>query len=155
MDHLNIEFLEEYKRLDKLCREIYDSDKGVTSYIEDMKKHSALGMHYVRTWDEDLKALIHIRDLRNKLKHELGTMNYTMCNDADIDLVVNFYARIIKQSDPLSTLNKISIALPEQKTDTKQKYSNSNTNANTSELLPTILIGILFVILGLLISFYL
>ena len=37
---LNNEFIEEYKRLDRLCRGIYNSDKGITNYIDDMRSSS-------------------------------------------------------------------------------------------------------------------
>ena len=33
-----MEFQEEYKRLDRLCKETLQSEQGVTQYIEQMKK---------------------------------------------------------------------------------------------------------------------
>lgn len=38
MRDLNIEFQEQYKRLDRLCRDMYSSsDSGVSAYIRDME----------------------------------------------------------------------------------------------------------------------
>ena len=31
-------FMESYKRLDKICKEMYEVDKGVTAYIDDMEE---------------------------------------------------------------------------------------------------------------------
>ena len=36
--HLVIEFQEEYKRLDKLCKDIFYSEEGVSEYIRQMEK---------------------------------------------------------------------------------------------------------------------
>ena len=37
MRELNIEFQEQCKRLNKLCREMYSSKEGVSAYIQDME----------------------------------------------------------------------------------------------------------------------
>lgn len=106
MDYLNIEFLEEYKRLDKLCRDIYCSNKGVSNYIEEMKSMSACGQHTVNNWAADLRQLIYIRNIRNQLAHDIDTMDCATCTDADIDWISNFHSRILNQTDPLSILHK-------------------------------------------------
>ena len=53
MDQQNVTFLETYKRLDKLCQELYDDNKGVTSYIDDLKQKSAIGRRRIPGWDHD------------------------------------------------------------------------------------------------------
>lgn len=51
-------FIDSYKRLAKLCNEIYGDIHGVKAYIEEMN-NTPLGAHYVPGWDEDLKNLKH------------------------------------------------------------------------------------------------
>ena len=38
MTNLNNDFMESYKHLDKICKEIFNSEKGVTTYIDTMKE---------------------------------------------------------------------------------------------------------------------
>lgn len=38
MSKLNDAFMESYKHLDKICREIFNSDKGITTYIDTMQE---------------------------------------------------------------------------------------------------------------------
>ena len=37
MDNLNYIFFEEFKRLDKLCGELYADQHGISKYIDDMR----------------------------------------------------------------------------------------------------------------------
>lgn len=37
MTQLNDEFMEAYKQLDKICKEMYENEKGVTTYIDEME----------------------------------------------------------------------------------------------------------------------
>lgn len=106
MNNLNYEFLEEYKRLDKLCREMYLSEKGVTAYIDDMKTVLSYERRSVKNWDADLNKLIELRHVRNQLSHEIGTLKNTMCSQEDVLWLKNFYNRVISQTDPLSIYNK-------------------------------------------------
>lgn len=71
---LNNEFIEEYKRLDRLCRGIYNSDKGITNYIDDMSSSSGLGAGGVVGWNDDFQNLKRLRHIRNSLTHDVGTM---------------------------------------------------------------------------------
>jgi len=102
---LNNLFLEEYKKLDKLCREMYSSEKGVTAYIDDMKSILSYESRNIPNWDVDLKKLIELRHIRNQLSHEVGTFNSAMCSQADIYWLRDFYNRIMSQDDPLSIYN--------------------------------------------------
>ena len=53
-------FIDSYKRLEKLCSEIYNDNHGVSSYIDEMI-NTPIGARYVPGWDEDLKQLKHYR----------------------------------------------------------------------------------------------
>ena len=105
MENLNVTFFEEFKRLDKICREIYGvSQGGVTNYIEDMKSVSAFESKEIPSWDSDLKFLIKMRHIRNQLSHGIDTMNLPMCGQSDILWLKDFYNRILEQSDPIALL---------------------------------------------------
>ena len=104
MSKLNDEFLEAFKRLDKVCREMYMADKGVTSYINDMENVSQFEALSIANWDTDLRRLKQLRHLRNQLSHEVETLNKDMCTQNDIDWLRSFYKRIFNQSDPLALL---------------------------------------------------
>lgn len=105
MSKLNDEFLEAFKRLDKVCREMYMADKGVTSYINDMENVSQFEALSIANWDTDLRRLKQLRHLRNQLSHEVGTLNEDMCTQNDMDWLRSFYKRIFNQTDPLALLH--------------------------------------------------
>ena len=45
-------FIDSYKRLEKLCSEIYNDNHGVSSYIDEMI-NTPIGARYVPGWDDD------------------------------------------------------------------------------------------------------
>lgn len=57
MSNLNYIFFEEFKHLEKLCREIYQSNSGVSDYINDMENVSAKDYRNIKDWERDLKQL--------------------------------------------------------------------------------------------------
>lgn len=103
---LNIEFQEEYKRLDRLCKDYLSSTEGVSEYIRQMESTQLSNRRYVHTWENDYKQLRHIRWIRNQLAHEVGTLNSNICTKEDLDWVKNFYNRIITGSDPFTIIRK-------------------------------------------------
>ena len=50
-------FIDSYKRLEKLCSEIYNDNHGITSYIDEMIRNP-IGSRFVPGWDEDFKRLM-------------------------------------------------------------------------------------------------
>lgn len=125
MYNLNDTFLEEFKRLDKLCKEMYQSDKGITSYIEDMKHVSPYESRCIPNWDFDLKQLTNLRHLRNRLTHDVGTLNINMCTQSDINWLHSFYGRIFNQTDPIALLCR-----------NKREQSKQVTNLPTLHQIP-------------------
>ena len=100
---LNLEFQEEYKRLDRLCKE------GVSEYIRQMESTPPYNRRYVFTWEDDYKQLKHIRWVRNQLAHEVGTLNSDICTEYDLDWVQSFYNRIMNGNDPFTVMRKARI----------------------------------------------
>ncbi len=120
---MNYVFFEEYKHLEKLCREMYDSYEGVTSYIDDMKKVSFRDYSNIPNWRTDLEQLHRLRHIRNNLAHTEGAFYEQNCTQEDVDWVKDFYRRIMAQSDPLSVLKKNSVI---NKMAPKQNYNVQN-----------------------------
>ncbi|HAY73653.1 MAG TPA: hypothetical protein DCY31_07400 [Ruminococcaceae bacterium] len=97
-------FFEKYKRLDKLCSEIYDNPKGISSYIADMEENEYIGQKIIGSWRATYKSLKHVRRLRNRIAHDENTLD--ICTSDDIDFVTDFYNQIFSSIDPISQLEK-------------------------------------------------
>jgi len=160
MTELNILFLEEYKNLDRLCQDLYQSMNGVTSYIDHMKNTSSSGQYIVPNWDADLKTLIHLRHVRNQLSHNIGTLYTSLCTQEDIDWLIDFRMRILNTSDPLALLAKkkqYTKKLPAEAPSQPTSFSeNKSPNARTILLILAVVfvfllnIGLLAYIIALL-----
>ena len=64
MTELEIDFFEEYKSVDNICRDMYQSQQGVTEYISQMETMNCQGSRRVVNWNEKYKKLKHLRWLR-------------------------------------------------------------------------------------------
>ena len=95
-------FFEEYKRLDKLCSDMYSCQNGVSEYIFQMDNVYNSGLSYISSWSFDYKNLKHIRFLRNQIAHDPDI--YQISKPEDLNFVKNFYSRIISGDDPLTLL---------------------------------------------------
>ena len=94
-------FIESYKHLDKICGEMFETQYGVSAYIEEMLNNRH-GSFLVRGWENDLKQLKHYRWIRNQIVHEPECYEETMCEAGDDEWLDDFYERIINQTDPLA-----------------------------------------------------
>lgn len=107
---LNIEFQEEYKRLDNLCKDCLKSREGVSEYIRQMASTPWSERRYANTWEIEYEQLKHIRWIRNQFAHEVGTLDYDICTEDDLEWVQSFYDRIINGSDPFAEIQKARMA---------------------------------------------
>lgn len=94
-------FIESYKHLDKICGEMFETQYGVSAYIDEMINTSR-GSFIVRGWDNDLKQLKHYRWIRNQIAHEPDCTEQNMCESGDTEWLDDFYSRIMNQTDPLA-----------------------------------------------------
>ena len=124
MANVNQQFLEEYKYLDKVCKEIFNSDKGITNYIDYMKSVPYEQSRNIADWESDLKMLISLRHIRNQLTHDVGTLSEQLCDKKDIAWLENFHSRIISSKDPISLLRKSKSR--------KSSYSRQSTNPSSN-----------------------
>ncbi len=104
MGPLDNEFFEEYKRLDRLCSDMYSSKNGVSRYIEDMESRSCRGADSILSWNTDYKLLKHLRWIRNRIAHD--TDDYQISSESDLQNMRNFYERIFSGQDPIALLEK-------------------------------------------------
>lgn len=100
-----MEFIDTYKRLEKICGEIFNDVHGVSAYIDAMINLPE-GAYLVNGWSEDLNKLKHYRWVRNQIVHEPNCTEENMCSDEDTSWLLAFYARIINHTDPLALHRK-------------------------------------------------
>lgn len=108
MSDLNYRFFEEFKKLDKLCREIYgeksDGRLAVSLYLDDMAYCNLEGSRHIEGWNEDFRRLKQLRGLRNSIAHEVNVGE--TCSQSDVDFIILFRERILNGTDPLALLRK-------------------------------------------------
>lgn len=101
-------FMEAYKRLDNLCKDLFSSDVGITEYIKSMERCSHYTL-YIDNWRNDYFALKHYRYIRNKIVHENDVTEDELCTADDVIWINNFYQRILNQTDPLALYRKAAV----------------------------------------------
>lgn len=130
MNNINYVFFEEYKKLEKICQEMYNSPNGVTNYIEEMKSVPSSDYWFINNWDADLRQLKRVRYIRNNLAHEEGAFDKNICTQNDVEWVKKFYKRILNQSDPIAMKYRHS-KLHTRKTGTGYQNSRVYEQKNT------------------------
>ena len=93
--------MDSYKHLDKICGEMFNANRGVSAYIDEMTSIFD-GNFYVSSWEEDLKKLKYCRFVRNRIAHDVACTEDNMCSFEDVEWLEDFYSRIMNQTDPLS-----------------------------------------------------
>ncbi len=104
MDNAILVFLDAYKRLDELCRQILSCDRGISEYIEVMS-NARQGYMIVTCWEKDYKQLKRMRWIRNRLVHDSNSFQDNLVKIEDIEWLKSFHVRIMKRTDPLSLLH--------------------------------------------------
>lgn len=154
MKNYNRAFFDEYTKLDNLCRQMFNSSKGVTQYIESMESTSYKKRCNIPDWDSDLKMLKQYRHIRNNLAHTPGEFHRDICVQYDITWIQLFYERITKRKDPLALLfkqsnihngNKKPIVISKKKR-RKKKNSILSDNMRTLLLVGIAIIAIVIII---------
>lgn len=134
MNNIILEFLESYKKLDELCKQILSSDRGVSAYIDVMSNEYPEYMT-VACWKKDYKQLKKMRWIRNKLVHEANSFQENLINVEDIVWLKTFYSRILECTDPFSLLYqsrniKREIINQNKKPEDYSKINGSSRNAD-------------------------
>ncbi len=106
MSNINYIFFEEFKNLEKLCNDMFQSHNGVTNYIDEMQTASHGIYCSIPSWESDLNQLKRLRHIRNHMAHEAGAFEDNLCTHSDVAWIQDFYERILNQSDPLALLHQ-------------------------------------------------
>ena len=126
------DFIKEYKLLDKLCKEMYMSDKGITSYIDDMKSVPFADSKIIDGWRDDLYKLIELRGKRNKWAHDDDVVTFSR---SDCTWIADFHKRVLKGNDPLTLLRKRPKMSNKAKSIKTQKMTKKRKNSRLKSFL--------------------
>ena len=107
MKTLTQKFYNEYTRLDDLCQTLYDTEKGISSYIEMMSTVYPRYSGKIPFWYEDLKQLKRLRHIRNTLAHMVDAFDLDLCTKEDLQWLAVFYRRLLDRKDPLAQLRQL------------------------------------------------
>ena len=102
MNECALDYLESYKRLDQLCRDMFRTKDGVTEYINQMDRVISR-INSKQDWRNFYSRLKYQRRLRNDLVHNTECSE---CTEEDIDEIEYFFDLILKQEDPLACIRK-------------------------------------------------
>ena len=102
MNECALDYLESYKRLDQLCRDMFRTKDGVTEYINQMDRVISK-INSKQDWRNFYSRLKYQRRLRNDLVHNTECLD---CTEEDIDEIEYFFDLILKQEDPLACIRK-------------------------------------------------
>lgn len=121
MQKTDNDFFEEYKRLERLCSDMYSANHGVSLYIDEMNEKRALGEKMFSDWRKNYNLLKHLRYLRNQIAHGEGD---NVCSVADVEEVKRFYNMIMSGNDPLTLLAKARRKSSSSKSAQTKTYSH-------------------------------
>lgn len=154
MDNTILEFLEAYKCLDELCKQILSSEQGISEYITEMS-NDRQGDIMIACWEKDLKKLKKMRWKRNQLVHEPDSFGVDLVNVEDIEWLKNFRLRIMECTDPFSLLYQSRNVIgknSQQETKAVKCYQMNKQSSNQS-LMPRVIIFIIMIFIVTLIIF--
>ena len=104
MDAIQIELLEEYKYVDKICRDMLGVEKGVTAYIEQLDETPMIVRYWIAEWNDEYRQLKHIRQLRNQIAHSTESVE---CTQSDLDWLKGLHNRLLTQQDLLAKAHRV------------------------------------------------
>lgn len=108
MDILILDFLEAYKNLDELCKQILSNESGISQYIIEMEceeqEHKG-----VPGWDNDYKQLKRMKKIRNKLVHDTDSFEQQLFSEEDIEWLKSFRSRILQLTHPFALLDQLKM----------------------------------------------
>ncbi len=100
------EFWEEYKRLEQLCNDIYQQQRGISLYIDEMRDAPARFTQKIDNWDYALKMLNRVRGIRNSMAHDVD-VDVDDYDSEDLDFLRKLHEKILNRQDPLSVLRQL------------------------------------------------
>lgn len=119
-------FLQEYKRLDNMLKDIYENEKGVTSYIDEMTALKKF-VGSVPGWNSDYTMLKKYRHIRNRIVHDNDCDEQSLCTQDDILWIMQFHRRILEQKDPIALFYQSQYSVKNPHMQTVSAASNMNS----------------------------
>lgn len=155
MNELDVKFLENYKRFEKILSDMFFCEHGVSEYISVMEAKEKDYPSYcskVSCWKEDYKNLKHLRWLRNQITHNVDDKG-GFCNTDDLIMLNNLYNKIMHQEDALAILLKLQNASKGNKNNSSSKKQNLITDEDYNYKKTKQQTAIAVIIAGLLVIF--
>lgn len=101
----NVKFIEKYKQIDKICKDMFNSREGVSEYLAKMEETPYSKKQKCYYFDDFYKQLKHFRWIRNQLAHE-QSIDSDFCSEDDINWLEDFYDDLLSCNDPLAAVYK-------------------------------------------------
>ncbi|MBO7376098.1 MAG: hypothetical protein J6V01_03240, partial [Clostridia bacterium] len=128
MRDLNIEFLEEYKRVERFIRDAYGTQSGVTDYLKLMETSSPEPA-LPDSWPDDYRGLKRLRWIRNKLAHEVSM---------DSDIVGEDFLKDVIEEEEEIEIKKEQAQKIKEELDKKKEEKEPRFNVTHHEDLRTV-----------------
>lgn len=106
MENFNVQFFEEFTKLDKACASVYQMEDGTFDYLWQMGHLSAAYADLIPSWNEDLTMLHRYRAVYQALCQSSDAFQEGLCSQQDVAWVQTFADRIMARNDPLALLQK-------------------------------------------------
>lgn len=152
MNRVNVEFFETYKKIDRLCAQMYGlSGGGVTAYIDDMKAH-AYGTRRPDNWNVTFNTLRRLRHMRNEMAHDEGGFDTAMCTYEDIYWLNSFYDALMHGRDPLPCIYHRQVKMPANNTYYAAPSNYNKSHRGSGKIMATVIILLLIFLIAL--AFY-
>ena len=98
---LEMRYLDEYKRLEPICNDMFSCRNGVSAYIAEMEQTPQEESGMISEWWDDYDTLKRLRRLRNHITHEPTDSG---CSQEDMERLRWVYNRMLNQQDSLAIL---------------------------------------------------
>ena len=103
MNKNDLQFFEEYKKLDLQLKDLLGADTGVSAYLAAMEETASADRASVPGWNADYRLLKHLRWARNQLAHQSEDSDSVTIREDLLDLQ-DFSRRVLDGTDPLALL---------------------------------------------------
>ena len=147
MTKLEAKYFDEYKRLNRVCSDMFGDSNGVSRYISRMEELFETGRKTVPIWESDYRTLNRLRYVRNKIAHDDDSSS---CTESDFNSLEEFYDRLLKGRDALSCYTRLQAHGPTE----KQSPQGKSNKSSSGFLAAILLVSVAFFIIYLLAKYY-
>lgn len=113
MTQAEIDFLDNYKRLESFLRDAYDCDSGVSTYLAAMETSRAQGQLCIDGWQNFERRLKYLRHIRNIITHDARSGG--CCGEEDVATLETIIDLFMQRKDPMSLLRIARSSAPPER----------------------------------------